>query len=230
MTAETRAYKTETKRKTVLYRDIPVLSVNLKYPVFEAINTSKDERAFVRKINKFYADSADKYLKTLGGSYAKKAAKVYNSNGGIKTSFVMNGAVTYSDMNYVSVFADISAFDGNKTKTHRFSQLWSVEKSAILPSAKVFDTGMRSKKYIKEIICEIADKNLRLKDFSYFDNYKSIINKSFDFTKFYIVPNGVAFYFDKGILSASAPDVCVFVIPFNRIDGVMKLGLLDNFR
>lgn len=229
MSEPAREYKLETKKKTVLYKDIPVLSVNLRYPVFKALSDEPKEKAFTAKINRFYCDSAEKYVKMLGKNYAKRAAKIYNSNGGIKASFLMNCTVTYSDANYISAFADISVYNGKDTKVSRFSQLWSKEKSAILPAGMVFDTSYKSKKYVKEIICSIAEKNLRRKDFSYFDNYKSIINKSFDFSKFYIVPNGVAFYFDKSTLSAACPDVCVFVIPFERIDGIVKLGFSDNF-
>ncbi len=224
-----REYKIETKKKTVLYKDTPVLSVNLRYPVFEPLSREPKERAFTAKINRFYSDSAEKYVRTLGKNYAKRAAKIYNSNGGITASFVMNCTVSYSDADYISVFADISVYNGKSTRVSRFSQLWSKEKSAILPAGMVFDTSFKSKKYVREIICGIAEKNIKKKDFSYFDNYKSIINKSFDFSKFYIVPNGAAFYFDKGVLSASAPDVCVFVIPFEQIDGLIKLGFSGNF-
>lgn len=224
-----REYKIEVKKKMVLSKDTPVLSVNLRYPVFEPLSLEPKERVFTSKVNRFYSDSAEKYVRTLGKNYAKRAAKIYTSNGGIKASFVMNCAVAYSDEDYISVFADISVYNGKSTSTNRFSQLWSREKSSILPASMVFDTSSKSKKYIKETICGIAEKNLKLKGFSYFDNYKSIINKSFDFSKFYIVPNGVAFYFDKGVLSASAPDVCVFVVPFEKIDGMTKIGFSHNF-
>ena len=206
-----RKYKIETVRKNINFKDIPVMSVNIKYPVFEAGTDSKNEQGFVSKINRFYADSAEKYMSYLNGKYVKKIASMYERNGSVRTAFVMNCTVTYCSSDYISVFADISSFDGKNTKTHRFSQLWSAQKSAILPPSKVFSTDTRTKRYIKQTIMEIAEKNLGKRDFSYFDNYKSIIEKRLDPANFYIVPNGIAFFYDKGMLSASS-QVCVFVM------------------
>lgn len=217
-----RKYNTETIRKNINAGDVPVMSVNIKYPVFEMLGNSKKEQGFVSKINRFYADSAEKYLSYLNGKYVKKTAKMYESNGGVRTAFVMNCTVTYCKGDYISVFCDISSFDGKTTKTHRFSQLWSAEKSAILPPSKVFSTDSRTKKQIKEAILQTAEKNLGRKDFSYFDNYKSIIEKRLDMANFYIVPNGIAFFYDKGILSGSS-QVCVFVL--KREDLPLKILL-----
>lgn len=225
MTGNTRNVFTKNIKKHIEYKGTPVLSVNLKYPEFEELSETKAERAFVSKMNKFYAESARRYLDVLSKSYVKNASKIFEKNGNTETSCVMNYNVAYSDDDIVSAFVDISGFDGNAVKTSRFPQLWSREKSAILPASYVMDTSSKSKTYLKELITEIADKNAARRDFSYYDNYRSIIKRKFDVSNFYIVPNGVAFFYDNGLLSASMGDVCVFVLPSQRIDGLLKITL-----
>lgn len=212
-------YTTETVKKTVLYKNSPVLAVNIKYPVFES---SANARKFALRINSFYSDTAKKYIARLSSSGAKKAAKIRKTNGNILPSFVMSCTVAYSDAEYVSVFVDVSVYDGVKTKTRRFSQLWSVSKARILPHTELFDSKIRSQKYIKQLICDIAKENMQKGSFSYFSNYRRIINKKLSFENFYVVPNGIAFYIDEGVLSDRC-EVCVFVLPFERIDGVLKI-------
>lgn len=110
------------------------------------------------------------------------------------TSLVLNFQVAYSDENYISVFVDVSAFDGKKVQIRRFSQLWSAEKNAVLPASKIFDTGFKAKRYVKELICSIAEKNSKRKDFTYFDNYTSIINSKFVSQISILYQAGAAFF------------------------------------
>lgn len=220
-----RAYTPDCKKQIIRYKGAPVLSVNMKYPVFEELSDNKNEKFFVNKVNRFYSQTCENYIRECSGGYSSKAASLYKKNGGIMTSLVLNFQVAYSDENYISVFVDVSAFDGKKVQIRRFSQLWSAEKNAVLPASKIFDTGFKAKRYVKELICSIAEKNSKRKDFTYFDNYTSIINSKFDFSNFYFVPSGAAFFFDGGMLSASMPDVCVFVIPFENLRDIIKLPL-----
>lgn len=221
----TYSYSFETKRKSIKHKDDVIMSVNLKYPVFENQGraTLSKEKNIASKINHFYEDSAKKYMSYLEKTGAKKALKSYNISGQ-RCAFVMKSTVSYADDNYISVFSDISFFDGKKAKTKRFSQLWDINRGIIMPHGEIFKENIKSGRYIKDIIQEIATDNLRLKNFSYYDNYKSLISRHFSFSAFYFVPKGIAFYFNAGRISSS-DETCVFVIPCEKIDGVMKIAL-----
>lgn len=217
-----RSYTAENIRKTVFSKNTAVMSVNMKYPKFSPVSKSPKELAFTEKINRFYSASADKYLKYLGTKYASKAARIYRKNGNVRSSFLMNCTVPYSDGRFVSVFADITHFDGTKKETVRFSQLWDADKSAILPAQKVFVCSGKQKKYVTEIILKIAGNNMKNGSFSYYSGYRSIICRKFSFSDFYFVPNGAAFFYNGGVLS-EACEPCVFVVPFEKIDGLLKI-------
>ncbi len=219
------SYTVETKRKSIKNADKIIMSVNLKYPVFKRDSGAEQKKGFAAKLNKFYADTAQKYITYLEKKGARKAEKDFKASGGVRTAFVMTSNVSYLDENYISVFTDISYYDGQRSITKRFSQLWDINRGVILPAGEILNINMKSKKYIKQIICDIAEKNLKSKNFTYFDNYKSIIGKSLNLSNYYLVPKGVAFYFNSGKLSLSQ-EICVFVIPYERIDGVIKLDFL----
>ena len=223
MNALSRGFTVENKKKVISHGEHPLLSVNLKYPAFTPLSAEPAEKRFTDKVNRFYEDGARKYLAHAASDCTRRAAKLSKRNGAA-CSLVMNCEVPYAGEKYISVFADISAFDGKDVRTLRLSQLWSAEKGALLPPSYIFRTGSRETRYVKSILCEIAESNARRKIFTYFDNYKAIINRKFRFSASYLVPNGAAFYFDGGVLSASMRDICVFVVPFERIDGLLKIA------
>ncbi len=213
-------YTIKTVKKTISAKNEPIMVVNMSYPVFERNSGSK----FAEKINKFYEHTAEKYSNYISRKYIKKAEKIYASNGHVRLSFLMNCTVSFCSEDIISVFSDLTYFDGSKKKTARFSQNWSVSKSAILPASFLFNTGIKSKNHINSIICEIASYNMKTTNFSYYSGFDKIIKRKFDFENFYFVPKGTAFFYNAGVLS-QADTPCVFVIPNKKIDGVMKISI-----
>lgn len=217
-------YKAERTKKTVSVKDEQVMLLNISHPVFETDPDSKTDNSFILKINKFYSHIADKYSKTVLSKYTGKAARIYSANGGIMTAFLMNCTVAYNTEEMISVFSDLSYYDGKKKKTVRFSQNWSPKKSAILPPSYIFEKNTKSKRHITEIIAEIAADNMKNKNFSYYSDFETIIRRKFDFDNFYFVPKGVAFFYNAGILSDDG-EPCIFVIPCHALDGILKPSL-----
>lgn len=217
------SYKIETKRKSIKSGDKVMMSLNMKYPVFEKQENEFGKTGFVSKINKFYEDSVKRHIEYLEKKGIKRVQKDFKASGGKRTAFVMVSNVSYSDGNYISIFTDVSYYDGSNTRTKRISHLWDADRGVLLPPKEVFNINIKTKRYLKQIICDITEKNMRAKTFSYFDNYKSLIDKHFNFSDYYIVPKGIAFYFNPEKISSSK-EASVFVIPFEKIDGVMKLS------
>lgn len=211
------------KKKTVKVKGAEVLKTKSSYPRFKPASREKAQLDAVGRINKFYSSSAEKYLLSPKSKIVKKAAALYEKNKKCN-AVVMSVSVSYCDNAYISAFTDVSVFDGKKSLTKRLSQLWDAKKGVLLPPSHVFTISRRTSAYVKEIITEIANKNIQNRSFTYFDNYKAIIKKKFSFSNYYFVPNGVAFYFNAGILSENNYPI-VFAVPFERIDGVMKISM-----
>ena len=173
--------KMQNIKKTVKVKDVPVMVININYPFFESCENQGNEHAFLTKLNKFYSHTAEKYHTYICKKYPAKAEKLYNSSGGIKTAFLMNCTVSLNTHHILSVFSDLSYFDGKIQKTVRFSQNWSSAKSALLPASYFFENTSKAKKYIINAITETAEENMDKRDFAYFSDYRIIIRKKFDF-------------------------------------------------
>lgn len=202
------------------------MAISVSHPIFNAaedVSDDKKELEFVEKINRFYSRSANSYANHIGRKYEKKAEKIYTANGGKRLSFLMTSTVTLNRQDILSVFCDLSYYDGRKVNNARFSQIWSYEKSAIMPSSICFDKGKQSKRYIIEVIKEIALSHAGKRGFNYYSDYLRLIERRFDFDNFYFVPRGTAFYYNSGVLSGDRIPY-VFVIPNERIDGILKIS------
>lgn len=224
ITMNTHNYTARRIKKTVCVKDEPIMVINIAYPFFNKENQSKRACELAGKINRFYSHTAEKYTRYISEKYVSKALKIYNTNGHIKLSFVMDCTVSFINEGFVSIFSDLTYFNGKKKKTVRFSQNWSESKSALLPASFCFNKSGKAKKHITQIIAEIAEENIKSRCFSYFSDYPSIIARKFDFDNFYFVPNGTAFFYNPGILS-DEDTPCVFVIPNKKIDGILKIHL-----
>ena len=221
---EKRLFTMETLKETLFYRDTAVMKTKFIFPRFLPLSSDKSEKSFTDKINSFYYGSTRHYISFLKGKYCGKAYKNYLSGQKVKSSFIMNCQVCLCNKSYVSIFADLSRFDTKNTHLSRFSQLWSFEKATLLPVKQIFNISRKTTQYITGLIKEIAYDNMSKKEFSYYDNFEKIIDQKFNFSNFYIVPDGVAFYYDYKVLSSSQKSPCVFVIPFNKLDNVLKLN------
>ena len=205
----------------------PYLIIRTRYPVFspcddETLGEPRQEKAFCEKINRFYAQSAAAYVSSPPAKTLKKAAVLAAANQK-PCSFVWHTEVPYNGQNAVSLFTDISGFDGEKNVKRRFGALWSAKDGTLITPSQVFFTDARHRKAVIRQICAIAESNLHRGIFTYYDNFEAIKNKRFSFDSFYFVPNGAAFYFDGGVLSSHTDEVTVFVLPFEKAEGLLKL-------
>ena len=135
MTAKCFEYNVKNVKKTVNVKNSQVMAVNIKYPIFEKNANSGLSPSFYDKINGFYRKTSDKYEKYITEKYAAKAAKIFNTNGNIKLSFLMDFTISHMTENLISVFCDLTYFNGKTPKTVRFSQNWVPEKNAVLPAS-----------------------------------------------------------------------------------------------
>lgn len=203
-------------REKLCENEREIISVRLSFPVFDG------DTAVCKKLNDFYSGSAARYFdffKTKHYESLKKQIK--NGTFTKKNGAVINWQISHLDEKVLSVINDISFFDGSIVRSVRHVQNWDLRWCTPLCAAKVFSTNSAAKKhYIKEI-CEKINKNEG--SFSFRDNAEILCHKYFDFEKFYFVPKGIAFYFDKNRISTGR-EYPAFVITRDKI-----YGLSDKF-
>ena len=70
---------------------------------------------------------------------------------------------------------------------------------------------------------QILEKNMQNSSFGYFSDCKKQFMRHFNLDNFYFVPNGIAFFIDAGLLCDVKNGPSVFIIPFDKADGVLKV-------
>lgn len=193
---------------------------NIRYPVFECID--KNYEKLCAKMNDFYKQSANKFSLYASKNLAKRAAK----NKGRQTKpygAVMNFSISFFDKDFVCIVTDVSGFDGNETYSSRFSHTWSKERLTPMPSSFFVHKDKKARSYIKQEIVSQIRRNMLDSSFGYYGDADKLFLKYFDFENFCFVPKGIAFFIDAGIMCDTKYGPCVFVIPFEKADGLLKI-------
>lgn len=214
--------KTQCINEDIAYRKIPVLSENLRYPVF----TAKDNR-FKRvtiRMNAFYKSAAERYSRFCHKTLSRKAFAKTGKTGRLFCA-VMNYSISYCDENYICVIVDVSGNDGESAFGTRFAHTWSVETSCVLPASHFVKTDRRSVSYLRDLIMENVRKNSRNPAFGYYGDCEKRAKQAFSVNNFCILPKGLAFFTDPGVLSDVKYGPSVFVVPKDKADGVVKLEM-----
>ncbi len=181
----------------------PVMLVNLSVPVVSG------EEAFISNTGKLYNGVFDGFLSYCEKRLYKKAVKEaageeFNPRGG-----VLKYTVSYENDLFFSTFIDASIYDGKtRGKVARLSQVWSKKEGRLLNFYDFFTRADRER-LISLIGAEVINK--RSAGISeYKRGVENLIESMADFSRFYLVPNGYAFYYAAGELSESRlPEVFI---------------------
>ncbi|MDD4125742.1 MAG: hypothetical protein PHW77_08490 [Eubacteriales bacterium] len=181
----------------------PVMLVNISVPVL-----SGDE-LFKANSEKLYGGIFDGFLSYCEKKLYKKAIKEsageeFNPRGG-----VLKYTVSFENDLFFSAFIDASVFDGKtRSKVARLSQVWSKKEGRLLNFYDFFNRADRER-LLSLIASEV--KNKRTSGISeYKKGVENLLESCADFSRFYLVPGGYAFYYAPGELSDSRlPEVFI---------------------
>lgn len=193
---------------------------NIRYPIFESTDAHFEK--LCARMNNFYKQSANKFSLYASKNLAKRAVK---SKGGQTKPFgaVMNFSISFCDKDFVCIVTDVSGFDGYETYSSRFSHIWSRERLSPMPSSYFVHRDKKARSFIKQEIVAQIRKNMQDSSFGYYGDADKLFLKYFDFENFYFVPKGLAFFIDAGIMCDTKFGPCVFVLPFEKADGLLKI-------
>ncbi len=210
------------KSKVKIGEQVAVIE-NIKYPHFESQKHTK----LCKKMNDFYSSVAEKYSGYAHGTLVKKI-KLNRVRCKLPMSVSMNYTIALNDEKFLSVVLDLVFSTGKEFKTRRFSQMWSAEKGDILSLSELLNTDRRSRKKIYSLILSSAKENAENPAFGYFGDYLVRLNKNFDVRNCFAVPNGICFFINSGILSPKKYGVNGFVVPYGKLDGIIKGDFLPK--
>lgn len=200
-----------------------ILIENIRYPNFECETTNKKAKNLCSKMNKFYNTLAKQYSQYVHTNLTKKALKKADK---LTKPYgaVMNYCISFDDGENISVIIDISVFDGKDFSSGRACHNWCLSRCALMPSGYYIDKHKKSRSHVKNLALQILENNMQSPSFGYFSDCKKQFLKHFDINNFYFVPGGIAFFIDAGLLSDLKNGPSVFVIPFEKADGVLKIA------
>lgn len=160
-------------------------------------------------INGFYADIAENFEKYLSCSLMKKISKFADKDDFVPYGGVMKYKNTFENDKYISVIIDVHIFDGKKRSGKmRLSHVWSKSENRVMCFRDFYTRPDRGR--IVDLIKAEAEKREREGISEYKRNIASLIRSKTDFSRFYLVPDGIAFYFAPYELTESGyPEVFI---------------------
>ncbi len=202
-------------KERITHRGKALLDINLHYPEFVCEN---DEVS--KKLNDYYAQAQREFSVFCKTRYAKVliSEREAGKSDLKKSGAVMNWYISYMNDSVLSILLDISIFDGKNKTTKRYVNNWKLPECVPYLAKNLFlISRMKQKEYTDIIVSKIREAE---GGFKYFENAETVARKRFDFDRFYLTPNGVAFYYDKNTLFASFQKFPAFIIPYNKVENL----------
>lgn len=204
----------KTLEDTMYLRTIPLLIYKINYPHF----STTCNPASARSINQYYRTFAEKtevYCRNVLFPQAAESAGYITDNRPFNSfTLDVNYKITYNKGCIVSLFMDTYTYMGGAHgETKRTSDTWDFNTGIQLSLWDICPDMPRSL-YILEKYMEMAAAG-RLKEApgSYFDNYKSLLQKSFNPQSFYLLPDSFVIYYQQYDIAPYAAGLPEFTFP-----------------
>lgn len=211
--------RTITLEAVLTYNNTPILKYSLEYPRF-----SSDEYSHaIRKMNEYYENSAREYEKYIRTELWESAIEAYKNS--IKNGYpifefeaMQRYKLTYNRDCVVSLYMDRYEYTGGAHgNTVRQSQTWNVLNGTQIPLKELFP---RNPNYISDLKAEInrqIAKQIKQGTGMYFDNYKELVDKTFNSNQFYLTPDALAIYFQQYDIAPYVSGIPTFMIPYDTV-------------
>jgi len=204
--------------QTFDYKYIKVLKLTIKYPVISMKYNPKTEW----NINNQIAMNVSEYIRYADYLY-QQAVDNYNYSQTNDFPFnpyeaYMEYTVTYNENCFLSVYVDKYEYTGGAHgNTVRSSDTWELCSGTQLPLYSFFKSGTNYNHVLTEEITKQAEYNLKQNQHIYFDDYKSLILKSFNQQSFYLTSNGMVIYYQQYDIAPYSTGIVEFLIPYATI-------------
>lgn len=213
---DTSAIKEETIRKTIFDKEgKALLHINITYPAF----TLRDRNRLKQNAQPFYERSAKKFQHFAETELLERAKNMAEQEVFRPLGAVMKFNRALENKSILSIYTDISVFDGKEQNQMRSSQVWNKSKGFIYSFSDVFMSG--AKEYmLSRFHSEGYSSNLSP------DEYKKRLKRFFADTNFYLTEKSVAFFYPSERIGGKH-GVKVFYIGLNELmnENLLKMSL-----
>lgn len=205
----------QTRNDTMYYGNIPILIYHINYPSFY----TTCNRAAAQAINEYYRQTAMRvewYCRTALYSQALERVGYRPDNRPPFNSYTLdvNFKVTYNHGCITSLYIDTYAYlGGAHGETKRTSDTWDFSTGAHLRLIDMDLWSPESPYKLKEYIEQQIAERLKSNPGSYFDDYSSLLQTSFNPDSYYLLPGGYVIYFQQYEIAPYATGLPEFFYP-----------------
>jgi len=191
---------------------IVLLKATFDYPI-----VSGTTNRAARRINGYYKQIASTLMKRARSELLPAAIDEYKyatENGYPFRPYetVMKFTVSYNDQDILSLYYDVYDYMGGAHgSTRRFGDTWRSSTGWFLCLTDFFPRGTNVRRLLTDNAIYIAQKQQAEGTHSYYDDYPKLIRRHFNRSKFYIVPEGVAIFYDQYAIGPYVEGIPVFV-------------------
>jgi hypothetical protein len=184
--------------ENLYYQNNLLLSYKIEYPQFLTLNNKKR----LNKLNKYYIDEALILQKQIKTEYFNNALEEYlfsvKNNYPVRQHEIMSDyQVTYNDNNILSLYFDLFQYLGGAHGiTIRNSDTWDLNNKNKIYLSDLFKKSIDYQKYIINEVNQQIKYEMKNEDiFLYFSDFRKNVASKFDKDNFYLVPQGIMFYY-----------------------------------
>lgn len=204
--------------QTFDYDNIEMLKLTIIYPSINMIYNQRvewminsqitmDVREYIRYSDYLYQQAVNGYKDSQTNDFPFHPYEAY-----------MQYTVTYNGNCFLSSYVDKYEFTGGAHgNTVRSSDTWELCSGTHLPLNSFFKPCINYKYLLTEEITRQAEYNLKQNPNIYFDDYKSLILKTFNQNSFYLTPKGMVIYYQHYDIAPYSTGIVEFVIPYETI-------------
>jgi hypothetical protein len=206
----------KTLKDTMYYRDIPVFSYEIQYPVF----TTTCSTHAAQSVNRYYADASRKkeeYCRTVLYPQAMENAKYIPDNQPpfAAYQFLSLFTVTFNSCCITSLFQDDYTFlGGAHGTTQRTSDTWNFFTGSRLQLKDFYPSGNRFPEQLLNAIEQQIRERIKEEPSSYFDTYPALLRDTFHAESYYLKPGGTVIYYQQYDIAPYATGIPEFYLPF----------------
>lgn len=204
-----------TLKDTLFYRNIPVFIYQIIYPSF----TTTCSASSAQKINNYYtqkAKAAEAYCRTvLYPLAAERARYIPESDQAFNSStFDVTYKITYNHKCTTSLYMDAYTYMGGAHgETKRTSDTWDFTTGTKLSLKDVYALTPTSLQMLQSSIEQQISDRLKENPGSYFEDYKTLLQKTLDISSYYIQPGLIVIYFQQYDIAPYATGLPEFYFP-----------------
>ncbi len=184
--------------ENLYYQNNLLLSYKIEYPQLLTLENKKN----LNKLNKYYTDEALLLQKQIKTEYYNNALEEYlfsiKNNYPVRQHEIMSDyKITYNENNIFSLYFDEYQYlGGAHGTTIRNSDTWDLNNINKIYLNDLFKKPIDYQKYIiNEVNQQIKYEMKNTEIFMYFSDFRKNVTTKFDKDNFYLVPQGIKFYY-----------------------------------